>query len=82
MLVTRKIAGLVRHGEGQHVGKLGDELALPQDLGGPVGVVDDEPGDAEVRGLGDGQGPHVDALLRQQGGQFKELARSVLQENG
>ena len=71
-------AGPVGHGEGQHVGELGDELPLPENEGAFFPVAGDDPGDAEVRGLGDGQGPHVDAVAGQEAGELVELPGPVL----
>ena len=60
---------------------LDDKVMGPQDLGGLVGVVDDQAQDAEVGGVGQGEGAHVHAVVGQDLGDLAQLAGLVLDEN-
>ena len=74
-------AGTVVHDGGDDGALLDDKVMGPQDLGGLVGVVDDQAQDAEVGGVGQGEGAHVHAVVGQDLGDLAQLAGLVLDEN-
>ena len=61
-------AGAVRHLHRHHLGLADGEALGLQDLPGVVVLVDDEAQDAEIGGVGQRQGPDVDAGFAQNSG--------------
>ena len=73
-------AGAVRHLHRHHFRLADGEALVLQDLPGLIVLVHDEPQDAEIRGVGQGEGPDVDPGFAQNPGDFRQAAGLVLQK--
>ena len=75
-------AGHVGDGHPHHRGEAVDVARVLEQGGGLVQVVDDEADDAEVLGLGQGEGPHVDLPLGQHGGEGVQGPGLIFHKDG
>lgn len=75
-------AGYVGDGHPQHGGDVVDVARVLQDRGGLIHIVHDDAGDAEIAGLGQREGPHVDPVLGQHPRHGAERAGLILQKDG
>ena len=73
-------AGNVGHSNRQHGGHRHDIAAVQQDGLGPLGLVHDHAQHTVIGGLGDGNGPQVDAVFSQHLCDLGQLAGAVFQK--